>query len=601
MINDNIKYLNKDFTSYKNQLIEFAKTYYPQTYSDFNESSPGMMFIEMISYVGDILSFYQDYQIQENYIPYTKQRKNLFLSSYLYGYFPKVTNVSNVILDVYQLLPSIEISGSYSPNFNYCISIDEGCQIQSSENTFLKFIIEDRIDFSQSSSLSPTEISVYSLDGNNNPEYYLLKKQHKAYSADVKTITFDIGNPERFKTLIINDDRIIKILDIQDSDGNYWYEVPYLSQSTIFDNQKSSTQNSPSVLKLKSVPNRFISRFKSDNKLEIQFGSGLNNIPSEEIIPNPQNIGLGLPYGTNKLNIAYDPSNFMYSNSYGEIPSNTTLTVRYLVGGGISSNAPSNTLTLLSSGNPIIESGDVNPSLVDLILDSLTFNNENPGIGGGDGDTDEDLRQKILSSYSSQLRTVTSNDYIIRSMSMPSEYGLVSKAYVVKDTIDSNTLSLYVLSKNSLGNLETANKIIKNNLITYLEEYRSLTDSINIKDAFIINIGVEFDIILRPNYNNKVVINNCINDIYNYFNIDKWSINQPIILTELYTILDRIEGVQTVKNIKIINKSNEELGYSKYIYDIPSAMRNNIIYPSMDPSIFELKYITDIKGRTVSF
>lgn len=600
MITKNIQYINKDFNSYKNRLINFAKTYYPNTYNDFSEESPGMMLIEMASYVGDVLSLYQDNQIQETLLPYSKQRKNLLAQSYIYGYTPKITTPSSTLMDIYQIVPSIDISGSISPDYNYSLSISEGAQIQSSQNSNIKFIIEDKIDFSISSSSSPTEVSIYSVNNSQEPEFYLLKKQKKSYSADIKTTTFNIGNSERFQTITLNDDKIIKILSITDSDNNIWYEVPYLAQDTVYDKISNNSLSTPYILKLKTTNRRFTTRFKTNSKLQIQFGAGMSSLTDEEIIPNTENIGLGLEYGVNKLYTAYDPSNFLYTGAYGLSPYNTTLTVKYLVGGGIESNSPSNSLTIFNSGD-VSFNGIVEPSVSNIIINSLSFNNENASIGGSNGDSDDDLRFKANASFPTQLRAVTPNDYIIRSLSLPSEFGIISKVHLEKDTVDSNILSLYVLSKNQNNNMSIADNDTKENLKTYLSEYKGINDYLNIKNAYIINIGIDFDITIRPNYNNKSVINSCLEKLVEFFDIDKWSINQPIILSEIYNLLDVVDGVQTVKKVNIINKSGELSGYSKYVYDIKSATNNGIIYPSLNPSIFEVKYSEDIKGRSVSF
>jgi hypothetical protein len=597
MITKNIQYLNKDFNSLKSKLINFAKSYYPKSYSDFSDNSPGMMLIEISAYVGDILSLYLDNQIQETFIQFSKQRKNLLSQAYIYGYFPKITDVSQTIIDIYQLLPAINISGSFIPDFDYSLIISEGCQLQSSTNSNIKFIIDNDIDFSKSSQSDPTEITIYSTNNNQEPDYYLLKKQRKIYSADIKELDVEIGNPERFKTIYINDKRIIKILEINDSDGNKWYEVPYLAQDIIYENILNNGEIKYKLLP-KQISRRFISRFKSNNQLEIQFGAGDQNIVDEEIIPNSENVGIGLSYGINKLYTAYDPSNFLYTGTYGISPSNTTLNIKYLVGGGLESNVLSNNITKLNNAEINLKGDNLDTNISNIIINSLSFNNELPAIGGGDGDNNEILKQRILNSIPSQLRAVSIDDYIIRSLSLPSEYGNINKIHIDKNK--NNSLDLFILSKDNNNNLINSNDIIKNNLSMYLDNYRSLTDSLNIKDAFIINIGVEFDIVIRPNYNNKLIINNCILKLIEYFNIDKWNINEPIILSEIYNLLDLIDGVQTVKNIKIINKYGEENGYSIYEYDIKSATLNNIIYPSLDPSIFELKYRTDIKGRSVS-
>ena len=619
-----VQYLNKDFDSLKAQLINFTKTYYPNTYNDFTEASPGMMLIEMASYVGDILSFYTDNQIQENFLQFAKQRKNLLALAYNFGYHPKVTSASSVGVSVFQVVPSTIVNSQYVPDFNYALILEEGTQLQANINGNITFYIDEKVDFSNSGS-SPIDISVYSNDINGNPLFYLLKKTTKATAGALTTTTFTFGNPERFPTVVLTDTNVISIVGVTDSDNNKWYEVPYLAQDTIFEATENTATNDPNLyqysnttpylLKLKKVPRRFVSRFKTNNSLELQFGPGVSSGADEEIIPNPDNIGLGLPYGVDKMMTAWDPSNFLYTQTYGLAPSNTTLTVTYLKGGGATSNIPSNTLTRRIGGTNTFAGSGLDPNLQNTVINSLAFTNEEAAVGGGDGDTNEEIRQNSLAMYPTQLRTITEDDYIIRTLSLPSKYGLVSKAFISQDmgisanyptdllaTQNPNALSLYILSKNATGNLTVSNPALKQNIKTFLSEYRMLTDAVNIKDAFIINIGLNFDIIVRPNYNNKLVINNCLNVLQSYFNIDKWQINQPIIISDIYSNLDQVEGVQTVQNVEIINKAGINSGYSQYAYDIKGATINNILYPSLDPSIFEVKNLTtDINGRVVTF
>jgi len=619
-----VQYLNKDFDSLKAQLINFAKTYYPNTYNDFTEASPGMMLIEMSSYVGDILSFYTDNQIQENFLQFAKQRKNLLALAYNFGYRPKVTSASSVEVSVYQVVPSTISGSQYIPDFGYALILEEGTQLQANINGNVPFYINEKVDFSNSGS-SPIDTSVYSNDINGNPLFYLLKKTAKATAGALTTTTFTFGNPERFPTVVLTDTNVISIVSVIDSDDNIWYEVPYLAQDTIFEATENTATNDPNLyqyndttpylLKLKKVPRRFVSRFKTNNSLELQFGPGVSSGADEEIIPNPDNIGLGLPYGVDKMMTAWDPSNFLYTQTYGLAPSNTTLTVTYLKGGGATSNIPSNTLTRRIGGTNTFAGTGLDPNVQTTVLNSLAFTNEVAAVGGGDGDTNEEIRQNSLAMYPTQLRTITEDDYIVRTLSLPSKYGLISKAFITQDmgisvnyptdllaTQNPNALSLYILSKNTTGNLTVSNQALKQNLKTFLSEYRMLTDAVNIKDAFIINIGVNFDVIVRPNYNNKLVINNCLNVLQSYFNIDKWQINQPIIISDIYSNLDQVEGVQTVQKVEIINKAGTNSGYSQYAYDIKGAIINNILYPSLDPSIFEVKNLTtDIQGRVVTF
>jgi hypothetical protein len=457
---------------------------------------------------------------------------------------------------------------------------------------------------------------VYELSG-TTPTTFLLKKKRKAISSTINTTTFTFGTPVKFDKRTINSTNIIGILDITDSNGNTWYEVPNLAQETVFDTIRNTNPNDPNLssdtevpylLRLKRVQRRFVTRFKNKTTLEIQFGAGTNNVNDEELIPNPDNVGLGLPFQKNKLTTAFSPTNFVFNDTYGIAPSNTTLTVRYLTGGGVSSNIPANTLTEIDTSFISF----LNPNLSDSSLANTTFNSvavNNPiaADGGSDGDNIEELRKNALGNFQNQLRTVTQADYLVRALSMPARLGTVAKAYAEPAKIGEyqpgelpTILDLYVISKNANNKLKTTSPALKRNLQTYLSEYRMINDSIKIKDAFIINIGINFDIIVYPNFNNNNTLARCIQSLNNYFNIDKWQINQPILLKELYIGLDKVKGVQTVKNVEIVNLTGEALGYSPYAYDIKGATINDVVYPSLDPMIFEVKFPSvDIKGRVV--
>ena len=609
--NRDIKYINRDFESFRSRLIEFSQTYFPSTYNDFSSTSPGMMFMEQSSYVGDVLSFYLDNQFQETFIQYAQQTNNVFELAYMFGYRPKTTGVAQTSVDFYQQLPSInDGTGNYVPDYSYAITINENTTISSQNGD--SFIIQDKIDFSVSSSLDPTEVSVYQISG-NIPQYFLLKKSRNAISSTINTTSFSFGSPQQFTTVNIQANNIIKILDCTDSDGNIWYEVDHLAQEMVFDSIKNTNINDPNkiddtpfLLKLKKVARRFATRFTSLSNLQIQFGAGSPSDTTEEITPNPNNVGIGLPFKKDKLTVAYSPVNFLHTGTYGISPANTTLTIRYLTGGGVNSNISANSLTNLNTGNTRFNNSSLDSTLSNYIFTSLSATNPIAATGGRGGDTLGEIRQNTLALVSSQKRSVTADDYLIRALSMPSEYGVVSKAYIEQPKLTDNqvstieTLNLYVLSLNLFGNLDYANTTLKNNLKTYLSQYRMIGDNIEIRDAYIINIGVNFEIIVLPEYNNNEVLLSCISSIQSYFLIDKWQLNQPIMIRDLYILLDKIKGVQTVKNVSIVNKAGTSTGYSQYAYDIEGATQNQVIYPSLDPSIFELKYPNqDIKGKVV--
>ncbi len=621
-INRDVKYINRDFDSFRNSLIQFSQTYFPNTYNDFSANSPGSLFIEMASYVGDVLSFYLDNQVQETFLQYARQEPNLYDLAYMMGYKPKVTGVAVTNVEVYQQVPAKVENGEYVPDFDYALLFSENTIIGSTFNSNANFIIQDSIDFTHSSSLDPTEISVYSLSG-GSPDRYLLKKTKKATSGTIKTATFTFTTVEEYPTITINDINIAQIIDIIDSDGNKWTEVPYLAQETVFNPIKNknpfgedpNTRNDvfevPFILGLKKVPRRFITRFKSKTQLDIQFGAGTNeNNIDEEITPNPDNIGIGLINGRSKLTTAFNPENFLYTDTYGIAPSNTTLTVRYLVGGGVSANIPSNTLNSVTGNTIFFQNSNLDNTnnLAQNIFDSVLVSNPEAATGGGDGDSINEVRNNSLGNFGAQLRTITQEDYLIRAQSLPSEYGIIAKTYIEPQKLENllpgespSVLDLYVLSYDSEKRLTIATTSLKNNLSTYLSQYRTINDSISIKNAFIINIGVDFDAIIYPNYNTNEVLTRCIQSLQDYFSIDNQQINQPILLKEIFILLDKIEGVQTINEVNITNKIGTTQGYSEYGYDIKGATLNNVIYPSLDPSIFEIKYPnSDIKGRAVT-
>jgi len=578
------------------------------------------MFIDMASYVGDVLSFYLDNQTQETFLEYAKQTNNLYALAYMLGYRPKVTSAAIVSLDVYQQIPAS--GSSYEPDFNYAMIVEEGMQVRSNINTANFFYCPNRIDFNLSSSIDPTEISVYTTAG-GNPNTYLLKKRTQAISGQVRNAVLNFGTIQRFPVRTIQDTDIIEIIKVTDQRTGYrWYEVPYLAQDYIlkpvantalaYPQLYQEANQVPYILERENVPFRFVSRFTANNILQLEFGAGIQAISGS--IPNPFNVGIGTVNGIDMLNTAYDPTNFVTNNSYGVAPFQTNLTVQYLVGGGATANVAVNELTNIVTSN-ITFPNPTSPAQEAFTRTTLAVNNSIPAVGGGDGDTPEDIRLNTLAQFPSQMRAVTQQDYLGTVLGMPPKFGQVAKAYVTKDTAtfaqylvgqpgerDPLATSIYLLSYDTNGAFTVPGPALLQNIQTYLEQYRMLTDTIILKPAYIINIQVNFDIIIRPNYTSRDVLAGCLSVLRAYFARENWQINQPIILSEIYTALDQIAGVQTVQKVSINNIAGTNQGYSQYSYDIPGATLNGVIYPSLDPSIFEVKYLdTDIQGRVVTF
>jgi hypothetical protein len=617
-----ISYLGKDFGQFKKNLIDFTRQYFPDTYTDFSEASPGGIFIELAAYVGDVLSFYADTNLRETMLNQASEQGNIFDIAATLGYKAKTVTPASAKLDIFQLVPAIGSGNNVQPDFNYALSISN-LRARAGNVTFR---ITDSVDFAFSSSLDPTEVSVYDVDpSTKTPTYFLLKKRANAVSGTVRTQTFSFGSPIPYDRVLLNETNIVEILSVEESDGDNWYEVPYLAQDTVFESIPNIVDNdpelsvfrsaAPSLLKLRKTAKRFVTRLRNDGRLELQFGSGVSANNDEEIVPNPDNVGNGLAGFRRNIDVDIDPANFLYTRTYGQAPANTTLTISYVTSDGISENVAANTVTQLDTVtyNTNINSS-LSSTLVAFVKNSVAVNNPEPARGAKSAESVLDIKNNAMAYFATQNRLVTREDYVVRAYSMPAKFGSVAKVYIVPDDQISQqenlsarianplAMNMYVLGFNSSKQLTNLNQVIKENLKTYLDYYRILTDAVNIKDAFIINIGVEFEITTLPNYNSNEVLLKCIASLTEYFNIDRWQINQPIMKSDIITTIANQRGVQSVIGVKISNLYDSDAGYSGNVYDIVGATRNGIIYPSLDPSIFEVKFPTqDIRGRVISY
>lgn len=613
-----IKYINRDFAEFRTALYAFAKSYFPNQLVDQSENNPAAIFLEAASYVGDVLSFTADTSIAESFLYTANERINMMRLAQSLGYKAKTVVPSQVDIDIFQLLPAVGSGNSTNPDFRYALYVKAGTTISTTDTDATMFYLTDDVDFRFSSSLDPTTITAYSVTGDGSIEMYLAKKKVRAVSGQLKVQTFDFTDPKIYDKIVIREPNVTEVVSITDSDNNIWYQTDYLAKDLVPITMRNLPYNDPNLaqyrssvpylLNFKQTEHRFVTRYRKDDFLEIQFGSGMSSEADEEIVPNPFNVGLGLPYFERSVDVSIDPMNFLYTKTYGTTPSNTTLTVTYAVANGLSDNVTSNTITQIVNAD-IVDPVDTTDSVVlQTIRDSLTVNNPFPAYGGQNKKPIDQIREEAMANFAAQNRAVTKEDYILRCYSMPAKYGSIAKAYVEKDTQlggwnfdrlpNNNALNLYLLSADSSGALVTANAAIKENIRSYLAQYRLMTDAINIRDAFIIDIACEVSIITYPDANSNEVILKCLEVMIDFFNVSRISINQPIIISSLRTALDRVEGVLTVSDIAF--DSVIDAGYSNNWYDMKSAERNGIIYPPMTISCFNVRYPKrDLRVRVI--
>jgi hypothetical protein len=635
LVQKDVSLIGRDFGEFRKNLIEFSKNYFPNTYNDFNESSPGMMFMEMASYVGDVLSFYTDTQLRESLLTTAEENTNLFNIVNSLGYKPKNIIPASVTIDVFQLVPATGVGDNVKPDFDYAMTLSEGMVIGSTDFSNVEFTTISSVDFSFSSSFDATEVSVYQIDeSTNEPVYYLLKKQIKATSGKEEVKTFEFGQAKIYDKIKIEADNLIRVKNISDSDGDTWTRVPYLAQDTVFEQIDNNEDNStylhqysgdtPYLLELNRVPKRYVTNFEDDGIMVIGFGAGISSNADEEIIPNPDNVGSALYTEHQNLDSSLDPSNFLYTKTYGVAPQNTTLTVTYLVGNGIIDNVPANDLVnVVSSTTNFKNEINLNKNVVSFCRQSLACSNPNAAVGGKTTESQEEIRQNAMAFFAAQNRTVTREDYVMRCYALPPQFGSVAKAYLVQDYQTENSkvdgqyinteipnplaLNLYTCGYDNEKTLKALNDATKYNLKNYISYHRILTDAVNIKNAHIVNIGINFEIIVMPEFNSNEVLLRTIDRLKSYFNIDNWRINEPINLSKLYVEIDKVDGVQTVVRpdkqgkggLQVVNKFNGN--YSPNKYSIINATKGGIIYPPKDPSIFEVKFPnSDIRGQVIT-
>ena len=643
LVKKEVNYLGRDFRDIRQNLIEFAKSYFPTTYNDFNEASPGMMFVEMAAYVGDVLNYYVDNQFRETLLQFAEERKNVLAIAQSYGYKPTLAAPSTVELTVQVDVPAKNLSsGNFKADLDYAGIVGANSTLVSQNGT--EFSLMDDVNFKTSSSLDPMKVETLQPVSGDAPLNFRLSKKVLAKSGVRETETFAFTGAKKFDKIVLSNQKVTEIVSVTDSENNTWYQVPFLAQDTVFESEENTSLNDPSLseyqndspylLKLIKTARRFTTYIRDDNKMELKFGSGISSDADEEIIPNPDNVGSSLGTGISRLDESFDPSNFLKTQTFGLAPSNTTITVQYKYGGSVEDNVPSNTIRSFKSKTYTNSTTGLDTSTQQTSDQSLIVFNESPSSGGASQETLTEIKLNAAAYFNAQNRAVTRADYITRVYSLPQKYGNIAKAFIVQDEqLEQNgqlevidgvvkrvgnistipnpmALNMYLLGYTGNKKLTQVNNAVKQNLKLYLSQYRVLTDAINLKDAYVINIGVKFNIITRRGFNKNDVLFRAIQQVKKFFATEKWQINQPIILSDLAYQISLVDGVVSIvppetnnpqKNLIVIeNKHLTTDNYSGNVYDIDSASKDGIIYPSLDPSIFELKFPDiDIEGRVL--
>jgi len=577
----NVNYTNKDFSGLKNALIEYAKAYYPNTYRDFNETSPGMMLIEMSAYVGDVLNFYIDNQYRESMLPLADERRNIINLAKALGYKVKPSTTSFADLRFTQTVGTTTLpDGNIVPNYTDAVTLDSNILVNTAGNTDLVFETLAPVDFRVSSSIDlKPEATGTNADGLTNE--YTLTRRVQAIGGKRKSKVFSVGSPTKFLELKLDDTDVIEVISVTDSNGNIWNEVDYLAQdkvrvdtfysgstrNTAYDMVNGSTTDIavPFLLEYKKVSKRFITQTNEDNTTSIIFGNGVlrNGQEIGQEFLDLKQTGLTIPGETSNFN--FDEIDITLGDSQatlGEAPFNTSISVVYRVAKGLRMNVTSNEITSID-----LNSLSVNPPA----SANLKCTNEQPAYGASHNESIEEIRQKALAFFTTQNRCVTKEDYEARSLNMPAKFGQIAKIFVNRgddlsspaEETDSNRINIYTLTYDNNKHLKTiqdhvdgTTHPIKQNLKNYLSNYKMLTDDIYITNGYVINFGVVFDVIAHRDQNKQSVKLQCIQKIKDYFTIDRMQFHQVIYTSDLVYELSSIDGVRAVNFVELTQDFN---------------------------------------------
>jgi hypothetical protein len=589
-----INYLSKDFNSYRENLIEYIKKYFPDQWQDFSDASGGMMLLELVAYMGDSLSYLMDKQVNECFIDRAFEPRNIFNLSQNLGYKPSFLTPSTANISV-----SATFEDSVSSAMIY--KIKKGSTFSNLGNSTVTFQSTEDIDFSSERNRTTNQIggglTTYSISG-----VPVISGETRTFSFEAPTI------PKPFLKINLPDSNITEILSVSSNDGYEWYQVNNLSQEIIFygdENTTSTSAEANSILKYKKIPRRFVTEKSSNGLTSIVFGSGVSETEDYNIIPNPEDYVLpaSLRGSVSGFSPSYvDSSNFLRTNTLGISPSNVNITVEYRVGGGFNHNVGSNTIKRVLNRNIVFNDPTAQstyPQQITTSLDSIAVNNTEPASGGRERESLRSIKENSISFFNSQGRAVTLQDYQVRVLSMPNNFGKVFRAFARKDSVNLSGVELILMGINSNGNLSTLNNVIKNNVESYIKHFKSFSDSVKLTDGKIINIGVDFTIVPVNTVDPIEALLDGINIIRDKTRLSLTNFNDSIIVSDFITALQSSSKILTVPELKITNKSGtiESRVYSDEIFNIQSNTVNGVIRIPED-SLWEVKFPnSDIVGR----
>jgi hypothetical protein len=602
------KYLNKDFDAFRNDLEEYARIFFPDRLQDFSANSFGGLLLELASYIGDVQSFYLDHQFGELNAETAVESKNL--EKLLREAGVQIVGAAPAVLPVtfYFRIP-VNAQGTYDTTAlpvvkeGTIVNSDRGVQFQLVEDVDLTLTKND------GTPASGISYVIGDVDNNNNPANYIFSATGNCLSNITTTESFDVNGFESFKTYTLQNRDVTDVVSVVDSDGNIYYEVDYLTQDTVFKSVRNrnpassvppSEQYVESNLEIQPAPFRFYRTTALATRLTtLRFGGGSGQTMNDDLVPDPSEAALPLYGRKNFSRFTIDPNNLLRTATLGAIAPDVTITVTYRSGGGLSHNVPNQSITEIAT---LVAEFPNSPSAAVAadVRASADANNNVTGSGGADAPTLDELRIQIPSARASQSRIVSKEDLMARIYSLPANFGRVYRASIRNNPDNPNSALLYVLCRNDINQLALAPDLLKKNLQVYLNQYRMISDAIDILDGRIVNLQINYDITVDPTYNRQLVLQNVQGKLTEYFKVGNFQMDQPLILDDVRNIIYNNVGVLAVRGITAVNATGTiaDRTYSNVRYDITTNLINNSILIPPPGGMFEIKYVNfDLVGR----
>ena len=589
-----INYTSRDFNSIRNDLLEYAKRYYPDTYQDFNEASFGSLMVDMVAYIGDILSFYTDYQANESFMTNAIERQNVIKHARQMGYKYSVSAASSGLVTFFIKCPAN--TNGIGPDTKYLPILNRGTTLSSQSGA--TFVLVDDVDFSD----PENEVVVSDTDTDNTPTYYAVKAKGLVASGRTVQEQVTLGDYEQFRTVSLSTDNVTEVFSVFDLEGHQYYEVDHLSQNVIYvpvKNQRSDKLRTPSLMVPVVVPRRFTVE-QADGSTTLQFGYGSEEELDSAPVADPSQVLMDIHGKDYVSDRGFDPNKLMKTDKFGVVPSNTVLAIFCRVNDANTVNASSDTITnIVNPTYTYQDRSSLVESKITTIEQSLEASNESPIYGDSGVPTTREIQERTRAHFATQNRAVTAQDYKSYVYSMPAQFGSVKRCNIVQDP-DSfrRNLNFYVTSLAPNGNLIQTPESTKENLKTWLGRYKMINDSIDILDAKIANISIEFKVIAMPSASTSKhsLLRQCINELIRRVFDRHFEIGEPLEISEIYKTLNRIPGVMDTVDVKIDSVSGGKYSSVPLNIDLYMSSDGSKLYVP-DDYILELKYPNaDIKG-----